>query len=87
MKENIKQREVFLLKMGDTSLLAWRRISMLKEPMTTEGYYKQFLAENGLPDIEEYMKEVLPNLEEIESLKKGLLEIVVEITEFLPDTG
>lgn len=33
------------------------------------------------------MKEVLPNLEEIEIFKKELLEIVVDVTEFLPDAG
>ena len=39
----------------------------------------------GVPEIEEYMKEVLPNLKETESFKKELLEIVVDVTEFLPD--
>ena len=42
---------------------------------------------DGVPEIEEYMKEVLPNLKEIESFKKELLEIVVDVTEFLPDAG
>ena len=42
---------------------------------------------DGVPEIEEYMKEVLPNLEEIEIFKKELLEIVADVTEFLPDTG
>ena len=31
------------------------------------------------------MKVVLPNLEEIEIFKKELLDIVVNVTEFLPD--
>ena len=42
---------------------------------------------DGVPEIEEYMKEVLPNKEEIESFKKELLEIVVDVTGFLQDTG
>ncbi len=42
---------------------------------------------DGVPEIEEYMKEVLPNLREIESFKKELLEIVVDVKEFLPDAG
>lgn len=42
---------------------------------------------DGVPEIEEYMKEVLPNPEEIEIFKKELLEIVVDVTEFLPDAG
>ncbi len=33
------------------------------------------------------MKEVLPNLREIENFKKELLEIVVDVKEFLPDAG
>ncbi len=40
---------------------------------------------DGVPEIEEYMKEVLPNPEETEIFKKELLEIVVDVTEFLPD--
>ena len=40
---------------------------------------------DGVPEIEEYIKEVLPNPEEIENFKKELLEIVVDITEFLPE--
>ena len=42
---------------------------------------------DGVPEMEEYMREVLPNLEEAEILKKELLDIVVDVTEFLPDTG
>lgn len=42
---------------------------------------------DGVPEIEEYVKEVLPNLKEIESFKKELLEIVVDATEFLPNAG
>jgi hypothetical protein len=33
------------------------------------------------------MKEVLPNMEEKESFKKELLEIVMDVTEFLPEAG
>ena len=42
---------------------------------------------DGVPEIEAYMKEVLPNMEEKESFKKELLEIGRDVTEFLPETG
>ena len=42
---------------------------------------------DGVPEIEAYMKEVLPNMEEKESFKKELLEIVMDVTEFLPEAG
>lgn len=42
---------------------------------------------DGVPEIEEYIKEVLPNLEEMERFKKELLEIVIDVTEYLPDAG
>ena len=40
-----------------------------------------------MPEIEAYMKEVLPNLEEMERFKTELLEIVVDVTEYLPIAG
>lgn len=42
---------------------------------------------DGVPEIELYMKEVLPNLEEIERFKEELLEIVVDVTEYLLETA
>ena len=33
------------------------------------------------------MKEVLPSQEDSDIFKKELLEIVADVTEFLPDTG
>ena len=42
---------------------------------------------DGVPEIEAYMKEVLPNMEEKESFKKELLEIGRDVTEFLPEAG
>ena len=59
-----------------------------KELITIDVYAdnKGIIAE-GVPEIEEYMKEVLPNQEEIERFKKELLEIVVDVTEFLPETA
>ena len=42
---------------------------------------------DGVPEIEAYMKEVLPDLEEIERIKMELLEIVVDVTEYLPTAG
>ena len=59
-----------------------------KELITMDVYAdNRGIIADGVPEIEEYMKEVLPNLKEIESFKKELLEIVVDVTEFLPDAG
>jgi integrase len=41
---------------------------------------------DGVPEIEEYMEEVLPDEEEQEHFKDELLDIVVGDSEFLPDT-
>ena len=40
---------------------------------------------DGVPEIEAYIEDVLPNVEEIEEFKKELLEIVVEATDLLPE--
>lgn len=40
---------------------------------------------DGVPEIEAYIKDVLPNIEEIEEFKKELLEIVVEVADLLPE--
>lgn len=59
-----------------------------KEIITMDVYAdNRGIITDGVPEIEECMKEVLPNLKEIESFKKELLEIVVDVTEFLPDAG
>lgn len=59
-----------------------------KEIITMDVYAdNRGIIADGVPEIEEYMKEVLPNPEEIENFKKELLEIVVDITEFLPETA
>jgi len=39
---------------------------------------------DGVPEIEAYMKDVLPDLEAEKQFKEELLEIVMDITEFLP---
>lgn len=59
-----------------------------KELITIDVYgdNKGIIAD-GVPEIEAYMEEVLPNMEEKESFKKELLEIVMDVTEFLPETG
>jgi hypothetical protein len=44
------------------------------------------LIADGVPEIEEYMEEVLPDEEEQENFKDELLDIVVEASEFFPDT-
>ena len=59
-----------------------------KELITMDVYAdNKGIIADGVPEIEEYMKEVLPNLREIESFKKELLEIVADVKEFLPDAG
>ena len=59
-----------------------------KELITIDVYgdNKGIIAD-GVPEIETYMKEVLPNMEEMEGFKKELLEIVMDVTEFLPEAG
>lgn len=42
---------------------------------------------DGVPEIEAYMEMVLPNMEENELFKNELLKIVVDVTEFLPETA
>lgn len=59
-----------------------------KEIITMDVYAdNRGIIADGVPEIEDYMKEVLPNPEETEKLKKELLEIVVDVTEFLPHAG
>ncbi len=59
-----------------------------KELITMDVYAdNRGIIADGVPEIEEYMKEVLPNLKEIECFKKELLEIVADVMEFLPDAG
>ena len=59
-----------------------------KEIITMDVYgdNKGIIAD-GVPEIEAYIKEVLPNPEKMERFQKELLEIVADVTEFLPDTG
>lgn len=59
-----------------------------KEIITLDVYAdNRNIISDGVPEIEEYMREVLPNLEEMERFKKELLEIVIDVTEYLPDAG
>ena len=59
-----------------------------KELITMDVYAdNKGIIADGVPEMEEYMREVLPNLEEAEILKKELLDIVLDVSEFLPDTG
>lgn len=59
-----------------------------KELITMDVYAdNKGIIADGVPEMEEYMKEVLPDLEEMEHFKKELLEIVVDVTEFLPHAG
>ena len=42
---------------------------------------------DGVPEIEEYMNMVFPDMEENELFKNELLEIVVDVTGFIPETA
>ena len=59
-----------------------------KELITMDVYAdnREIIAD-GVPEIEAYMEMVLPNMEENELFKNELLEIVVDVTEFLPETA
>lgn len=66
----------------------WKHRRLAKELITIDVYAdNKGIIADGVPEIEEYMKEVLLNMEEIERLKKELLEIVVDVTEFLSETA
>lgn len=54
--------------------------------MDVYGDNKEIISE-GVPEIEGYMEEVLPDLEEMERFKKELLEIVADVAEYLPEAG
>ena len=57
-----------------------------KEIITMDVYAdNRGIIADGVPEIEAYMKEVLPNPEETRIFEKELLEIVVDVTGFLPD--
>ncbi len=57
-----------------------------KELITMDVYAdnREIIAD-GVPEIEGYMEMVLPNMEENELFKNELLEIVVDVTKFLPE--
>ena len=59
-----------------------------KELITMDVYAdnREIIAD-GVPEIEAYMEMVIPNMEENELFKNELLEIVVDVTEFLPETA
>ena len=59
-----------------------------KELITMDVYAdnREIIAD-GVLEIEAYMEMVLPNMEENELFKNELLEIVVDVTEFLPRTA
>lgn len=54
--------------------------------MDTYGDNKNIIAD-GVPEIEAYMKEVLPNPEAEKRLQEELLEIVLDVSLFLSDTA
>ena len=59
-----------------------------KELITMDVYAdnREIIAD-GVPEIEEYMNMVFPDMEENELFKNELLEIVVDVTGFLPETA
>ena len=80
-----------LAETGGRIPLQGYRCTESRQPVLEELYHvyadNKGIIADGVPEIEEYMKEVLPNLREIENFKKELLEIVVDVKEFLPDAG
>lgn len=52
--------------------------------MDTYGDNKNIIAD-GVPEIEVYMQEVLPDSEAEKRFKEELLEIVPDVFQFLPD--
>ena len=59
-----------------------------KELITMDVYAdnREIIAD-GVPEIEEYMNMVFPDMEENELFKNELLEIVVDVTGFLTETA
>lgn len=57
-----------------------------KEIITVDTYgdNKNIIAD-GVPEIEAYMKDVWPDLEEEKRFKEELLKIVPDASQFLPD--
>lgn len=85
----IQVKEVIQVLAGaDSGAAVSKLMGHAKELITMDVYAdNRGIIADGVPEIEEYMKEVLPNPEEIEIFKKELLEIVIDVTEFLPDAG
>lgn len=52
--------------------------------MDTYGDNRNIIAD-GVPEMEAYMKEVLPDLEAQERFRQELLEIVPDVSEYLPE--
>lgn len=56
-----------------------------KEIITMNVYGdNQNIIADGVPEIEAYMKEVLPDLEAQKRFRQELLEIVLDVSEYLP---
>ena len=51
--------------------------------MDTYGDNKNIIAD-GIPEIEAYMDEVLPDSEKEQLFRQELLEIVVDVSEYIP---
>lgn len=59
-----------------------------KEIITMNVYGdNQNIIADGVPEIEAYMKEVLPDAEEQKRFRQELLEIIPDVSEFLPGTA
>lgn len=60
-----------------------RRLRQLWERKTSYGDNTNIIAD-GVSEIEAYMKEVLPDPEKEKRIKQELLEIVLDVSEYLP---
>ncbi len=56
-----------------------------KEIITIDVYAdKNVIIIDGVPEIEAYMKEVLPDPEEKEDIRQEILDIMPDVEEYLP---
>ncbi|WP_066547159.1 hypothetical protein [Clostridium sp. AT4] len=82
----LRRSEINGVKYSDIDYI--NRILKVKRQVGRDVYAdnREIIA-NGVPEIEEYMNMVFPDMEENELFKNELLEIVVDVTGFLPETA
>ena len=77
-----------LLKESFSPKAVSKLLGHAKELITINVYGdNQNIIADGVPEIEAYMKEVLPDLEAEKLFKEELLEIVPDVSQFLPDNA